>query len=73
MMNAASNQDESITVVFVYQKTEQTVEMTLNSAQLKALLNSNQVWIERFNTNLKIENTVWFYAGSKVSLQIYLK
>ncbi len=72
-MSVATNQGESITVVFVYQKTEQTVEITLNSAQLTALLKSKQVWIETFNTNLKIENTVWSYANSKVSLQIYLK
>jgi len=58
---------------FVFQKNELTEEVTLNSAQLSALLNSKQVWIEKFSTSLKVENTVWSYANDKVTLQIYLK
>jgi hypothetical protein len=52
---------------------EQVEEVTLNPAQLTALLNSKQVWIEKFSSNLKIENTVWSYANNNVSMQIYLK
>ncbi|MCY8118964.1 hypothetical protein MOC26_20375 [Bacillus spizizenii] len=47
--------------------------MTLNSAQLSALLNSKQVWIETFSQNQKIENIVWSYGNQNVSLQVYLK
>nr|WP_289039212.1 hypothetical protein [uncultured Allobacillus sp.] len=72
-MSVATNQGDSVKVVFVYQKNEQTEEVTLNSAQLSALLNAKQIWIERFSANLKVENTVWSYANDKVSLQIYLK
>ncbi|MFC0015066.1 MULTISPECIES: hypothetical protein [Allobacillus] len=72
-MTVATNQGDSVKVVFVYQKNEQTEEVTLNSAQLSALLNAKQIWIERFSANLKVENTVWSYANDKVSLQIYLK
>ncbi|RHW30036.1 hypothetical protein D1B32_19370 [Oceanobacillus profundus] len=67
------NQGDLVNVVFVFQKNEETEEVTLNTAQLMALLNAKQVWIERFSTNLKVENTVWSYANKKVSLQIYLK
>ncbi|WP_277678912.1 hypothetical protein [Gracilibacillus dipsosauri] len=72
-MSIVSSQGDSITVVFVYQKNEQTEELTLHSAQLLALLNAKQVWIEAFHANLKVENTVWSYANGKVSLQVYLK
>ena len=67
------NQGDLVNVVFVFHKNEETEEVTLNTAQLMALLNAKQVWIERFSTNLKVENTVWSYANKKVSLQIYLK
>ncbi|PAE27859.1 hypothetical protein CHI07_17635 [Paenibacillus sp. 7884-2] len=67
------NQGDLVNVVFVFQKNEETEEVTLNTAQIMALLNAKQVWIERFSTNLKVENTVWSYANKKVSLQIYLK
>ncbi|MBR3120505.1 MAG: hypothetical protein IKF29_14920 [Oceanobacillus sp.] len=67
------NQGDLVNVVFVFQKNEETEEVTLNTAQLMALLNAKQVWIERFSTNLKVENTVWSYANKKVSLQTYLK
>ncbi|MCY9357013.1 hypothetical protein MOE93_19305 [Bacillus spizizenii] len=56
-MNMAKDGD-TIKVVFVYQKNEQVEKVTLNSAQLSALLNSKQVWIETFSQNLKIENIV---------------
>ena len=72
-MNVTMNQGDLVNVVFVFHKNEETEEVTLNTAQLMALLNSKQVWIERFSTNLKVENTVWSYANKKVSLQIYLK
>lgn len=72
-MSVITNQGDSVKVVFVFQKNEQVEEVTLNPAQLTALLNSKQVWIEKFNSNLKIENTVWSYANNNVSLQIYLK
>ncbi|WP_338442439.1 hypothetical protein V5F86_10220 [Bacillus spizizenii] len=52
-MNMAKDGD-TINVVFVYQKNEQIEEVDLNSAQLSALLNSKQVWIETFSQNLKI-------------------
>ena len=71
-MNMAKDGD-TIKVVFVYQKNEQVEEVTLNSAQLSALLNSKQVWIETFSQNLKIENIVWSYGNQNVSLQVYLK
>lgn len=64
---------DTIKVVFVYQKNEQVEKVTLNSAQLSALLNSKQVWIETFSQNLKIENIVWSYGNQNVSLQVYLK
>ena len=73
LMSVATNQGDSVKVVFVFQKNELTEEVTLNSAQLSALLNSKQVWIEKFSTSLKVENTVWSYANDKVTLQIYLK
>ena len=72
-MNVTMNQGDLVNVVFVFQKNEETEEVTLNTARLMALLNAKQVWIERFSTNLKVENTVWSYANKKVSLQIYLK
>ncbi|MBR7554964.1 hypothetical protein ACFFJI_11735 [Allobacillus sp. GCM10007491] len=72
-MSVTTNQGDSVKVVFVYQKNEQTEEVTLNSAQLSALLNSKQIWIERFSANLKVENTVWSYANDNVSLQLYLR
>ncbi|SES17212.1 hypothetical protein SAMN04487944_12181 [Gracilibacillus ureilyticus] len=72
-MSIATNQADSVKVVFVDQKNEQVEEVTLNSAQLMALLNSKQVWVEKFSSNLKIENTVWSYADNNVSVQIYLK
>ncbi|WP_164214323.1 hypothetical protein [Virgibacillus sp. YIM 98842] len=72
-MSVITNQGDSVKVVFVFQKNEQVEEVTLNPAQLTALLNSKQVWIEKFNSNLKIENTVWSYANNNVSMQIYLK
>ncbi|MCG3419517.1 hypothetical protein [Oceanobacillus jordanicus] len=72
-MEVAANQTDCICVVFVFQKTEQTEEVHLNSAQLTALLNAKQVWIERFSSNLKIDSTVWSYGNNKVSFQIYLK
>lgn len=72
-MSVITNQGDSVKVVFVFQKNEQVEEVTLNPTQLTALLNSKQVWIEKFNSNLKIENTVWSYANNNVSLQIYLK
>ncbi|MBN6206136.1 hypothetical protein NSA56_14495 [Oceanobacillus caeni] len=72
-MSVVTNQGDSINVVFVFQRDEQVEEVTLNSAQLTALLNSKQVWIEKFSSNLKIENTVWSYANNNVSMQIYLK
>ena len=72
-MNVTMNQGDLVNVVFVFHKNEETEEVTLNTAQLMALLNAKQVWIERFSTNLKVENTVWSYANKKVSLQIYLK
>lgn len=72
-MNVTMNQGDLVNVVFVFQKNEETEEVTLNTAQLMALLNAKQVWIERFSTNLKVENTVWSYANKKVSLQTYLK
>ncbi|MRG88083.1 hypothetical protein [Salinibacillus xinjiangensis] len=71
-MSVVTNEEDSVKVVFVYQKNEQIEETNLNSAQLTALLNSKQVWIEKFSNNLKIENTVWSY-GDKVALQVYLK
>lgn len=72
-MSVVTNQGDSINVVFVFQRDEQVEEVTLNSAQLTALFNSKQVWIEKFSSNLKIENTVWSYANNNVSMQIYLK
>ena len=72
-METATHSNDSIKVVFVFQKNEQVEEVTLNSAQLTALLNSKQVWIEKFAANLKIENSVWSYGNNKVSLQVYLK
>ncbi|HLS09066.1 hypothetical protein [Lentibacillus sp.] len=72
-MEAITDSNDSIKVVFVFQKNEQMEEVTLNSSQLTALLNSKQVWIETFAANLKIENTVWSYGNRKVSLQVYLK
>ncbi len=60
-MSIATNQADSVK------------EVTLNSAQLMALLNSKQVWVEKFSSNLKIENTIWSYADNNVSVQIYLK
>lgn len=72
-MSVVTNQEDSIKVVFVFQKNEETEEVTLNTAQITALLNSKQVWIEKFSANLKIENTVWSYANNHVSMQIYLK
>lgn len=72
-MNLSTGQGDSVKVIFVFQKNEQTEEVTLNSAQLTALLNSKQVWIEEFRANLKIENTVWSYANDQVSLQVYVK
>lgn len=72
-MNVTMNQGDLVNVVFVFHKNEETEEVTLNTAQLMALLNAKQVWIERFSTNLKVENTVWSYANKKVSLQTYLK
>ncbi|MCY8186401.1 hypothetical protein MOC46_01615 [Bacillus spizizenii] len=71
-INMAKDGD-TIKVVFVYQKNEQVEKVTLNSAQLSALLNSKQVWIETFSQNLKIENIVWSYGNQNVSLQVYLK
>jgi len=72
-MRVATNQSDSVKVVFVFQKDEQVEEVTLNSAQLTALLNAKQVWIEKFKLNLKVENTVWSYGNNEISLQIYLK
>ncbi|MEC3801922.1 hypothetical protein [Bacillus spizizenii] len=71
-MNMAKDGD-TIKVVFVYQKNEQVEKVTLNSAQLSALLNSKQVWIETFSQNQKIENIVWSYGNQNVSKQVYLK
>lgn len=61
------------TCVFVFPKEEQVEEVTVNTAQLAAILNTKQVWIESFSQNLKIENTVWSFRNNKVSFQIYLK
>lgn len=72
-MSIVTNHGDSVKVVFVYQKNELVEEVTMNTAQLTALLNAKQVWIERFSNNLKIENTVWSYADQDVSFQIYLK
>ncbi|MFD1848862.1 hypothetical protein [Oceanobacillus bengalensis] len=72
-MSVVTNQGDSVKVIFVFQKNEQVEEVALNSAQLTALLNSKHIWIEKFNSNLKIENTVWSYAKNNVSMQIYLK
>ena len=72
-MSVATNQQDSVDVVFVFQKNELTEEVALNTAQLSALLDSKQVWIEKFSSNLKIENTVWSYANNIASMQIYLK
>ncbi|TCT19321.1 hypothetical protein EDD68_1184 [Melghiribacillus thermohalophilus] len=72
-MSVAVNQSDSVNVVFVFQKNEETEEVTLNTAQVMALLHAKQIWIEKFSANLKIESTVWSYAGDQVSLQIYLK
>lgn len=72
-MGTVTNQEDSIKVVFVFQKNEQIEEVTLNSAQLAALLSAKQVWIQKFNDSLKIENTVWSYGNHNVSLQVYLK
>lgn len=71
-MSVVTNDGDSVKVVFVHQKNEQVEEVTLNSSQLIALLNSKQIWIEKFSNNLKIENTVWSYSDS-ISIQIYLK
>jgi len=72
-MGVVINQEDSIKVVFVFQKNEQVEEVTLNPAELTALVNSKQIWIEKFSSNLKMENTVWSYANNPVSMQIYLK
>lgn len=72
MMNAAMNQGESVNVVFVDQKNEVTEKAVLNTAQLTALLNANQVWVEKFSQTLKIKNTVWSYGNGQILLQIYL-
>jgi len=42
-MNVATNQGDSVNVVFVFQEAEETEEVILNAAQLVALLNSKQV------------------------------
>ncbi|KMJ57262.1 hypothetical protein AB685_17840 [Bacillus sp. LL01] len=62
-----------IKAIFVYPRTEQVEEVTLNTAQVTALLNSTQVWIESFSANLKMHNTVWSYGNGNFTLQIYLK
>ncbi|AST95733.1 Uncharacterised protein [Niallia circulans] len=72
-MSVAMNQGDFVKVVFVFQKNEQVEEVTLNSAQLTALLHAKQVWIEAFADHFKIENSVWSYGNENVSLQIYLK
>lgn len=72
-MEITANQGDYVCVVFVFQKTEQTEEVQLNAAQLTALLQAKQVWVERFSSNLKIENTVWAYGNNKITLQVYLK
>ncbi|GIN13028.1 hypothetical protein MKZ19_21730 [Shouchella clausii] len=72
-MSVATNQGDFVKVVFVFQKNEQVEEVTLNSAQLTALLHAKQVWIESFADHFKIENSVWSYGNQNVSLQIYLK
>lgn len=72
-MNVVTNQGDSVKVIFVYQEKEQVEEVTLNTAQLTALLNSQQVWIERFSNNLRIKNAVWSYVDNNISMQIYLK
>ena len=71
-MSVSISQYDSVKVVFVYHKNEQIEEVNLNGAQLTALLNAKQVWIEKFSDNLKIENTVWSY-GKEAALQVYLK
>ncbi|MFD2629895.1 hypothetical protein [Oceanobacillus kapialis] len=72
-MEITENQGDHVCVVFVFQKTEQTEEVQLNAAQLTALLQAKQVWVERFSSNLQIENTVWAYGNNKITLQVYLK
>lgn len=74
-MNLASdgNFAETIKCVFIYQDEEQVEEERLLGVELSALLNAKQVWIEKFDRNLKIENTVWTYLDYKITLQVYLR
>ena len=60
-------ESDGVKVVFVFQKNEEIVETTLNAAQLTALLHAKQVWIEKFSTTLKIENTIWSYGNNTAS------
>lgn len=55
-------ESDGVKVVFVFQKKEEVVETTLNAAHLTALLHAKQVWIEKFSTNLKLENTIRSYG-----------
>ncbi|SEQ89198.1 hypothetical protein [Piscibacillus halophilus] len=70
-MNAALQSEESVKVVFISQNDEKLEEVNLNSPQLIALLNAKQIWIEKFEENLKIKNTVWSYTNQNISLQVY--
>jgi len=59
-MNGLTEHENSIKVLFICQKTELVEEVTLNAAQLTALINAKQEWIEKF-------------SNKDVFLQIYLK
>jgi len=52
-MNGLTEHENSIKVLFICQKTELVEEVTLNAAQLTALINAKQEWIEKFSNNLR--------------------
>ncbi|WP_163581035.1 hypothetical protein [Gracilibacillus saliphilus] len=69
-MRTAYQNGDTIQVVFLNQKNEDIEEAVLNNAQITALFQANQVWIERFEKNLKIKDSVWSLNHSNIVLRV---
>ncbi|WP_208591487.1 hypothetical protein [Gracilibacillus suaedae] len=69
-MRTAYQNNDTIQVVFLNQKNEDVEEAVLNNAQITALFQANQVWIERFEKNLKIKNSLWSLNHNNMFLRV---
>ncbi|MFD2656381.1 hypothetical protein [Gracilibacillus thailandensis] len=69
-MRTAYQNGDTIQVVFLNQKNEDIEEAVLNNAQITALFQANQVWIERFEKSLKIKNSVWSLNHNNIVLRV---